>query len=159
MSANPLGLHAGMRMLVSDKFEAHQQHDNPDDSTFSFSDVPPLQERQRLKLICRSTRKENWKLMRCCVGLQDGTECCILRKTTKSKPVLCEDKVISLDVPQLKCSNHAKTFTVTGEPKSWAHVEQLQEAGEVFVHPHIVVLSQKVLLTMKAYRCVFFAHL
>jgi hypothetical protein len=148
--------------LVSEP-DVHQyagQHDQPQqhptatcDSQRPQTPLPSLREIHTLQVICRSTGKIVWSKMKCLVGLENGTDCCIQMKETKTKQILCEDSIMTLQVPKLRCMEHDRVFTVTQDPKLWAHVERMQQAGEVFIHPHIVVLSQKVRLTMRAYRC------
>jgi hypothetical protein len=112
-----------------------------------------LRETCTLQVICRASGQIVWSKMKCAMGLENGTACCIQTKEMRTKQVLCEDSVMTLQVPTLRCRSHGGSFTVTHDPKLWAHVERMQQAGEVFIHPHIVVLSQQVRLTMKAYRC------
>jgi hypothetical protein len=112
--------------------------------------LPVLRETCTLQVTCRATGQIVWDRMKCLAGSASGTARCIHTKETRIKPVLCQDSIMTLQVPTLRCRSHDRSFTVTNDPKLWAHVERMQQAGEVFIHPHIVVLSQKVRLTMKA---------
>jgi hypothetical protein len=135
--------------------DAHQSQRHPGatcDSQRPQTPLPALQETCTLQVICRASGQIVWSKMKCLVGLENGTACCIHTKEMRTKPVLCEDSLMALQVPTLRCRSHDRSFTVTHDPKVWAHVERMEQAGEVFVHPHIVVLSQQVRLTMKAYR-------
>jgi hypothetical protein len=93
---------------------------------------------------------EGWARLSC-PGCKSVSQCCLHADSWSSILVLDSAKVLAMQVPNLRCKSHPKRapFSVL---EIWHQVVQACDKQEVFVHPDIVVLSDKLVLTGQAYR-------
>lgn len=112
----------------------------------------PLNHHVDLQITSRTDGNSVWGQMKCPQGLAHESECNICKRGTTTVEVLGARNVMLLSSQMLECKIHGRRFTLAASPELWAQVERMEHAGEVYVHPHLVVLSARVRVTMEAYR-------
>jgi hypothetical protein len=125
----------------------------------SMSKFRPLIHRDEFTLVCSATLENQcWRKLRC--PSEDGTPCCITVHAKQHRRVHGYTDVTIVTLPRLRCTAHHSnagrkspcTFSLT-DAKAWKQVEELQRNGEVVISPRIVVISEKLIITMDAYMC------
>jgi hypothetical protein len=125
--------------------------------TECMSRFRPLIHREELTLVCPVTLSTQcWSKLKC--PSSDGAPCCITVHQKQLRKVHGYTEVMLLTMPRLRCTVHYSnptrgtpcTFRLT-DAQVWRQVEDMQRKGDVIVSPRIVVISEKLILTMEAY--------
>jgi hypothetical protein len=123
----------------------------------TMSRFRPLIHREELTMVCPfSLAAPCWSKLKC--PSADGAPCCITVHEKKQRRVHGYTEVMLVTMPRLRCTVHYSnptrgtpcTFRLT-DAQVWRQVEDMQRTGEVIVSPRIVVISEKLIMTMDAY--------
>jgi hypothetical protein len=123
----------------------------------------PLVHREVLTLTCPVTLATKcWSKLKCTAA--DGAPCHIVVHARHERRVHGYADMMLVNIPRLRCkvhySNAARrtpcTFLLT-DAQVWRQVEDMQRKKEVVVSPRLVVISEKLIVTMDGYMCVLSA--
>jgi hypothetical protein len=93
---------------------------------------------------------EGWESLSC-PSCASGKQCCLGIESWSAHLVLGCEKVLNMQVPNLRCKTHLnrEPFSVL---KIWNQVVQARERQAAFFNPDIVVLNDNLIMTGEAYR-------